>query len=132
VQIKGAGQGPNVTGGVVVQGGSTFVVNARLVIEDSLGQGLVVMGNSHAVLQGPLTAPVLITGCQHNGVVVANESSVVVQGTGIRAQIVGGMGRDLVCDSSSLIAGTDYVAYTSGSVQCDNLSPFAADPSLFQ
>jgi hypothetical protein len=132
VQIKEPGeQGVSTSGGVRVQDGSTFLVNSPLSIDGSLGQGLVVMGNSHAVLASNGSAPVAIRGSHRNGLVVANNSSVVVQDGAVRAEIASGLANDLVCDSTSLITGTGNITYSPALVQCEHLLPSATDPTLW-
>lgn len=102
------------TGGVFVSGGSSLTAGANLVVSGSQGQGVFVTNNSHADLDGSS-----ITGSQHGGLVVVNQSSIAV-GSTHTPTVVSGNATDLFCDSRSLITGGANVGGVT-SVQCVNL-----------
>ena len=104
------------TGGVLVSSGSSLNAGPNLVVTGSQGQGVFVTNNSHADLDGSS-----ITGGQHGGLVVVNQSSIAV-GSGHPPTIIGGNATDLFCDSRSLITGSANIG-SAASVQCANLLP---------
>lgn len=101
------------TAGVLISDHSVLEANSNLVITGSHGQGVVVLNNSHATLNGST-----ITGSGHGGLAVSNLSSIDVS-TGTPT-VVGGSGIDLFCDSSSRITGVANLAGTP-TAQCGNL-----------
>ena len=102
------------TAGVFVSGGSSFTAGANLVVSGSQGQGVFVTNNSHADLDGSS-----ITGSQHGGLVVVNQSSIAV-GLANPTTIVSGNATDVFCDARSLITGGANIG-SATSVQCANL-----------
>jgi hypothetical protein len=117
LRITSAGQtwGGN-TGGVLVSSGSSFNAGANLVVSGSQGQGVFVTNNSHADLDGSS-----ITGSQHGGLVVVNQSSAAV-GSSHPPTVIGSNASDLFCDTRSLITGGANIGNAT-SVQCVNLLP---------
>jgi hypothetical protein len=109
------------TAGVLVSDGSVLETNSGLVITGSLGQGILVVNNSHATLQG-----VTVTGSGHGGLVASNLSS-IDGSAGTTPAVISGNGVDLFCDSDSTITGS---ANLSGvhTTQCTNL--LAAEATL--
>ena len=105
------------TGGILVSDGSTL--NAfnpnNLLITGSHGQGIAVLNNSHATLAGST-----ITGGGHGGLVVANLSSIDINGGSGTQTLVGGNGVDVFCDASSMITGSVNLAGVA-TAQCTNL-----------
>jgi hypothetical protein len=104
------------TGGVLVSGGSSFNAGANLVVTGSQGQGVFVTNNSHADLDGSS-----ITGSQHGGLVVVNQSSLAVGSTHPLTMISANT-TDLFCDSRSLMTGAANIGNAT-SVQCSSLLP---------
>src|SRR5579863_2153963 len=102
------------TGGVFVSGGSSLTAGANLVVTGSQGQGVFVTNNSHADLDGSS-----ITGSQHGGLVVVNQSSIAV-GSAHPPTVVSGNATDVFCDARSLITGGANIG-SATSVQCTNL-----------
>jgi Right handed beta helix region len=102
------------TGGVFVSGGSSFTGGANLIVSGSQGQGVFVTNNSHADLDGSS-----ITGSQHGGLVVVNQSSIAV-GSAHPPTVVSGNATDLFCDSRSLVTGGANIGNAT-TVQCVNL-----------
>jgi hypothetical protein len=131
LRITNAGRPLEATsGGVLVQGGSTLnaLGGGYLVVQGSQGQGMVVMGNSHATLRGGSAGTNPTPGSEiadsaHNGLVVVNNSSVSVTG-GTPLTVIGGSkgSWDMFCDDSSLITGTDFVALLPR-IDCPHQSP---------
>jgi hypothetical protein len=104
------------TGGVLVSGGSSFNAGANLVVTGSQGQGVFVTNNSHADLDGSS-----ITGSQHGGLVVVNQSSLAVGSTHPLTMISANT-TDLFCDSRSLMTGAANIGNAT-TVQCSSLLP---------
>jgi hypothetical protein len=104
------------TGGIKVSAGSSLWVSANLIISGSQGQGIYVTGNSHATLNGSS-----ITGSQHGGLVAVNLSTISTV-TWDQPVTVSGNAVDVFCDSQSVITGGVKIVNTS-SVQCPNLLP---------
>ncbi len=102
------------TGGVLVSNSSSFNAGANLVVSGSQGHGVFVTNNSHADLDGSI-----ITGSQHGGLVVVNQSSTAV-GSSHPPTVISGNATDLFCDARSLTTGGANIGNAT-SVQCDNL-----------
>jgi hypothetical protein len=102
------------TAGVLVSDGSVLEANSNLVITGSHGQGVLVLNNSHATLQG-----VTVTGSGHGGLVAANLSS-IDGSAGSIPSLIGGNGVDLFCDSDSTITGSANLASVN-TTRCANL-----------
>ncbi len=104
------------TGGVLLSGGGFLNAGANLVVSNSQGQGVLVTNNSHADLDGSS-----ITGSQHGGLVVVNQSSAAV-GSQHPPTLIGGNATDIFCDSRGLITGSANLAGVP-TTQCANLLP---------
>ncbi len=104
------------TGGVLLSGGGFLNAGANLVVSNSQGQGVLVTNNSHADLDGSS-----ITGSQHGGLVVVNQSSAAV-GSQHPPTLIGGNATDIFCDSRALITGSANLAGVP-TTQCANLLP---------
>jgi len=102
------------TAGVLVSDGSVLEASSGLVITGSHGQGILVLNNSHATLQG-----VTVTGSGHGGLVASNLSSIDGSAGSTLSQ-VGGNGVDLFCDPDSTITGSANLSGVS-TTQCSNL-----------
>lgn len=102
------------TGGVLVSGGGFLSAGPYLVVSNSQGQGVFVTNNSHADLDGSS-----ITGSQHGGLVVVNQSSAAV-GSAHPPTAMSGNTSDVFCDSRSLITGSANIGGASV-VQCAHL-----------
>ena len=120
LRITNAGQswGGN-TAGVLVSGGTLAIASGnggKLVVSGSYGNGVFVSNSSHVGLEASS-----ITGSQHGGLVVVNQSTTAVAWTD-PLTVISGNGTDLFCDSKSLITGGANIANAT-SVQCSNLLP---------
>ncbi len=104
------------TGGVVLDEGATLNAGSGfLSMAGSLGQGIVVMNNSHATLNGAA-----ISHGGHAGLLAINNSSIDVANSNNLLSTIGGNAVDLFCDSDSKITGTGNIA-GSPTAQCTNL-----------
>ena len=101
---------------MLVSSGSSFTAGANLVVSGSQGQGVFVTNDSHADLDGSS-----ITGSQHGGLVVVNQSSTAV-GSQHPPTVISGNGTDLFCDTGSFTTGGSNIANAT-SLQCVNLLP---------
>jgi hypothetical protein len=97
-----------------VSNGSTLNASANLIISGSHGQGILVINNSQAVLDGSS-----ITGGLHGGLVAVNMSTIAANTWDLTTS-VSGNAVDLFCDSKSLITGTVHIA-NANTIQCPNL-----------
>jgi hypothetical protein len=103
------------TGGVLISDGAALNAGTgNLVITGSNGQGVMVVNNSHATINGAS-----VTGGSHGGLVVANLSSVDVS-SGSTLTLVGGNSVDLFCDAGSTITGSANLSGVPTS-SCTNL-----------
>lgn len=103
------------TGGVLISDGASMTASTgSLVITGSNGQGVMVVNNSHATINGAT-----VTGGSHGGLVVANVSSVDVS-SGSTLTLVGGNSVDLFCDAGSTITGSANLSGVPTS-SCTNL-----------
>jgi hypothetical protein len=103
------------TGGLLISDGSNLsAANGNLLITGSLGQGIMVLNNSHATV-----GVVRVSGASHGGLVAANSSSIDISGAS-GLSTVGGNSVDLFCDSSSWITGSANVSGVP-TAQCTNL-----------
>lgn len=93
------------TGGVELDGTSSIAGGRYLEIQNSIGQGVLVMNNSHASLAGAQ-----ISGSLHNAVAAVNHSTVDLGDAHANpptpTTITGSGVNDLYCDGTSLITGT--------------------------
>lgn len=120
LRISNAGQqGWHWTAGVRVHNGGSLVAGADLDISGSSGQGILVEGSSVASL-GAST----ITGGLRGGLVVVNQSTVVLDGT-----TLSGNAADVFCDSRSLITGGASIV-GAANIQCSQLLPGAYETNL--
>ncbi len=103
------------TGGVLLTDDSSMTAaNGFLTITSSNGQGVMVLDNSHATLNGAK-----VTGGSHGGLVATNLSSIDVS-AGTTLTLVGGNSVDLFCDPNSMITGSANLSGVPTS-QCTNL-----------
>jgi hypothetical protein len=104
------------TGGILLSDGANLISYApnNLVITGSYGQGIVAVNNSHATLAGAT-----VTNSLHGGLVVANLSTIDVEGS-TNGTLVSGNSVDLFCDSASWVTGTANIS-GSPTAQCANL-----------
>jgi hypothetical protein len=103
------------TGGILVSDGATLkAANGYLQITSSQGQGIVVLNNSHATLNGAT-----VTSSAHGGLLALNLSSIDMAG-GTTLSNISGNSVDLFCDSVSAITGTANIS-GAPTTKCTNL-----------
>lgn len=113
--INKPGQSGGTNGGILISDGATLnASNGYLQITGSQGQGIVVLNNSHATLNGAT-----VTSSAHGGLLALNLSSIdLAPGTTLSA--ISGNSVDLFCDSNSMVTGTANVSGTP-KTECANL-----------
>ena len=103
-------------GGVTLTDGATmYAASGSLAVTDSIGQGVEVMNNSHATLDGAT-----VSLGSHAGLLAINNSSIDVANSNNLLSTIGGNAVDLFCDSDSKITGTANISGTP-TATCTNL-----------
>jgi hypothetical protein len=125
-QVKNNGNGGDLTGGVVVNGGFLGVsanvpALGSIEISDNNGQGVLLMNNGTSNIAG---SAAFVTNNHLNGVAVVNGA---VGAFGNAANVTGNGAKDIFCDDRSLVTGSAAVVGAT-KVQCTNLLPGALPP----
>lgn len=127
-QITNNGNGGDLTGGVVVNGGSVTALAGNpafgsVEIRDNNGQGVLVLNNGTSSITGSFA---FVSNNHLNGFAVVNGGiASFVNGV----NVTGNGAKDLFCDDRGLITGSASVAGAT-KVQCTNMIPGPLPPGM--